>query len=81
MERYAVSQRLFLLLDLIRVQESLPPPSTDSSQTSFSDVLRTILGVAPDLFSCQLAVLCFKPCKEVQFLLETPAEPAEKLIC
>lgn len=51
--------------DMERYAESLPPPSTDSSQTSFSDVLRTILGVAPDLFSCQLAVLCFKPCKEV----------------
>ncbi|KAG2068554.1 SET domain-containing protein [Suillus decipiens] len=27
--------------------------------------LRTILSISPDLFPCQLADLCFKPCREV----------------
>ncbi|KAH0834189.1 hypothetical protein J3R83DRAFT_11501 [Lanmaoa asiatica] len=29
------------------------------------DTLETILGIAPDLFPCQLAIICLKPCKQV----------------
>ncbi|KAG1790011.1 uncharacterized protein HD556DRAFT_757025 [Suillus plorans] len=29
------------------------------------ETLRTILSISPDLFPCQLADLCFKPCREV----------------
>ncbi|KAG0699223.1 hypothetical protein DFH29DRAFT_937704 [Suillus ampliporus] len=29
------------------------------------ETLETILSISPDLFPCQLAVICFKPCREV----------------
>ncbi|KAG1731608.1 SET domain-containing protein [Suillus paluster] len=32
---------------------------------SDKETLKTILSISPDLFPCQLAVLCFKPCREV----------------
>lgn len=54
-----------LVPDIEQYAETLPPPSRDPSQTPFADNLHMILGIAPDLFPCQLAVMCFKPCKEV----------------
>lgn len=54
-----------LVPDIEQYAETLPPPSRDPSQTLFADNLQTILSIAPDLFPCQLAVICFKPCKEV----------------
>ncbi|KAG6334542.1 hypothetical protein ID866_4539 [Astraeus odoratus] len=54
-----------LVPDIEKYAETLPPSSNDPSQTPLSDILSTIMGIAPDLYPCQLAVLCFKPCKEV----------------
>ncbi|KAL4065492.1 hypothetical protein V8B97DRAFT_1875329 [Scleroderma yunnanense] len=54
-----------LVPDIESYAETLPPSSRDPSQTPFADILHTILGISPDLFPCQLAVICFKPCKEL----------------
>lgn len=53
-----------LVPDIERYAESLPPPS-EVDQMSLADNLSVILGIAPDLFPCQLAILCFKSCKEI----------------
>ncbi|KAI9463465.1 hypothetical protein HD554DRAFT_1314714 [Boletus coccyginus] len=45
--------------------ETLPPSPSKSHHTSSLDTLETVLGIAPDLFPCQLAIICLKPCKEV----------------
>ncbi|KAF9219902.1 hypothetical protein BS17DRAFT_716355 [Gyrodon lividus] len=36
-----------------------------STNIASLDILATILGIAPDLYPCQLAVLCLKSCQEV----------------
>ncbi|KAI6035702.1 hypothetical protein EDC04DRAFT_3033614, partial [Pisolithus marmoratus] len=54
-----------LVPDIEKYAESLPPPSSEVDQISLTDDLSVILGIAPDLFPCQLSVLCFKSCKEV----------------
>ncbi|KAI5995385.1 hypothetical protein EDC04DRAFT_2612979 [Pisolithus marmoratus] len=54
-----------LVPDIEKYAESLPPPSSEVDQTSLTDDLSVILGIAPDLFPCQLSVLCFKSCKEI----------------
>ena len=38
-----------------------------SHQTGSMDTLETILGIAPDLLPCQLAIICLKPCKQVSY--------------
>ncbi|KAI5990238.1 hypothetical protein EDD15DRAFT_1188951 [Pisolithus albus] len=54
-----------LVPDIERYAESLPPPSNEADQVALTDNLSVILGIAPDLFPCQLAVLCFRSCKEI----------------
>ncbi|KAF8554279.1 hypothetical protein OG21DRAFT_1412927 [Imleria badia] len=36
-----------------------------SHHTGSLDTLETVLGIAPDLFPCQLAIICLRPCKQV----------------
>lgn len=54
-----------LVPDIERYAESLPPPSNEADQVALTDNLSVILGIAPDLFPCQLSVLCFRSCKEI----------------
>ncbi|KIJ64267.1 hypothetical protein HYDPIDRAFT_132965 [Hydnomerulius pinastri MD-312] len=53
-----------LVQDFDQFVETLPPSPSDSSNVSSLDTLETILSLAPDLYPCQLAVLCFRSCQE-----------------
>ncbi|KIK95040.1 hypothetical protein PAXRUDRAFT_33188 [Paxillus rubicundulus Ve08.2h10] len=54
-----------LIQDFDQFMETLPPSPIKASNITSLDILATVLGIAPDLYPCQLAVLCLKPCQEV----------------
>ncbi|KAH7882676.1 hypothetical protein F5I97DRAFT_300386 [Phlebopus sp. FC_14] len=54
----------------LKLQNTLPPSPTDPNHTSFLQELQIILNIMPNMYPCQLSILCFRPCQEI-FIQQT----------